>query len=39
MEREDDIIDLGSATVETQGPGGPVDDQALGILFTGLSDD
>lgn len=39
MEREDTVIELGVASVETQGPGGRVDDQALGILFSGLSDD
>lgn len=39
MEREDDVIDLGTASVETKGPGGPVDDLALGIVQTGLSDD
>lgn len=38
MERED-LIDLGAASLETQGPGGPVDDQALGIMYTGLLDD
>ena len=39
MEREDDVIDLGAASIETKGPGGPVEDLALGIFETGLSDD
>ncbi|WP_106512341.1 benenodin family lasso peptide [Allosphingosinicella deserti] len=39
MEREDQIIDLGAASVETLGAGGiPVDEQ-LGQFETGLSDD
>ena len=29
MEREDEVIDLGTASAETKGPGGPVDDLAL----------
>jgi hypothetical protein len=39
MEREHDLIELGTASRETQGPGGPVDDQALGIPFPGLLED
>lgn len=39
MERETDIIELGAATVETKGPGGPVDDSDQGIFLPGLSDD
>lgn len=39
MERDDDVIELGVASIETKGPGGPVDDLALGIFQTGLSDD
>ena len=38
-EREDDVIDLGTASVVTQGGGGPVDDQSIGKLFAGLTDD
>lgn len=38
MEREVDVIDLGTASVETQGPGGLVEDQAFGIPL-GLSDE
>ncbi|MBO9623960.1 MAG: benenodin family lasso peptide [Sphingomonas sp.] len=39
MEREDDVIELGAASVETKGPGGPTDDVGLGIFPLGLSDD
>lgn len=39
MEREHDLIDLGAAGTVTEGTGGPVDDQAIGKLFMGLSDD
>jgi hypothetical protein len=33
------LIDLGAASVVTQGQGGPIEDQVLGKLFPGLSDD
>lgn len=40
MVRENEaVIDLGVASVETQGPGGKVDDQVLGIPASGLSND
>jgi hypothetical protein len=39
MEREHDIIELGAATAETKGPGGPVEDGDQGIFLPGLSDD
>lgn len=39
MEREDDLVDLGTASAVTEGTGGPVDDQSIGKLFAGLSDD
>lgn len=39
MERENDLIDLGVASTVTEGSGGPVDDQSIGKLFAGLSDD
>lgn len=38
MDREDDVIDLGSASIETKGPFGQPSDEALGIPV-GLSDD
>jgi len=38
MERNE-LIDLGAASVETKGPGGPIDDQVLGILVPGLAND
>lgn len=39
MEREDDLIDLGTASVETRGNTGAVLDQISGLGFTGLSDE
>ena len=39
MEREDDIIDLGAASVETLGAGGIPVDENLGQFQAGLSDD
>jgi len=39
MEREYDVIDLGTASVETKGPGGPVGDVGIGLADAGLSDD
>lgn len=39
MERENDLIELGAASVETKGTGGPVEDFAIGQLVAGLSDD
>lgn len=38
MERID-LIDLGEATVETKGPGGPINDGQLGQFVPGLGDD
>lgn len=39
MDREDDIIELGSASLETQGPGHLPGDEFIGLVATGLSDD
>ena len=39
MDREDDIIELGIATVETQVPGLHPGDDFIGLVATGLSDD
>ena len=39
MDREQDVIDLGVASDLTEGTGGPVDDQSIGKLFAGLTDD
>jgi hypothetical protein len=39
MEREDDVIELGTASVETMGPGGQPADEFLGQDQTGLTDD
>lgn len=39
MNREDDVIDLGAASVETQGPGALPGDDLIGFVQTGLSDD
>ncbi len=43
MERDNheqsDLIDLGTASEVTEGVGGPLDDQGIGKLFAGLSND
>ena len=39
MNREDDIIELGTASVETLGAGGIPVDENLGQFLAGLSDD
>ncbi len=39
MEREDDVIDLGVASVATEGQGPLPGDDVLGRFETGLSDD
>lgn len=39
MERTDDMIDLGAASVVTEGVGGLFDDQSIGKPIAGLSDD
>lgn len=39
MEREDDVIDLGVASVETEGQGPLPGDDSIGFVQTGLSDD
>ena len=39
MEREDDVIDLGTASAETKGPVGPKPDIGIGEVLPGLSDD
>ena len=38
-ERQDELIDLGAASVETLGPGGIPADELLGQFAAGLSDD
>lgn len=37
MEREEDIIDVGAATVETRGPLAPIGDDVGGFNAPGLS--
>jgi hypothetical protein len=39
MERNDDVIELGTASVETQGLGGQNPDVGIGQDVAGLSDD
>ncbi|QDX25159.1 benenodin family lasso peptide [Sphingomonas suaedae] len=39
MERENDVIELGTASIETKGPRGPEPDIGLGQVFAGLTDD
>ncbi|SER83011.1 benenodin family lasso peptide [Sphingobium sp. YR768] len=39
MERADTLIDLGTASIETKGPGGIAGDVGLNQELTGLSDD
>lgn len=39
MERENDVIELGTASVETKGPRGDLPDIGLGQVFAGLTDD
>ncbi|MGY2736615.1 benenodin family lasso peptide [Sphingomonas sp. UYP23] len=39
MERQDDMIDLGAASVETKGPTGPIVDFRFGMPATGLNDE
>lgn len=39
MERENDVIELGTATVETKGRNGQGPDDKLAQIMTGLSDD
>ena len=39
MEREDDVIELGVASVETEGAGLLVGDDSIGRYDAGLSDD
>ncbi|WP_157082308.1 MULTISPECIES: benenodin family lasso peptide [Sphingomonas] len=39
MEREDDRIDLGAASVETKGPLHAPGDEVKGIVAAGLTDD
>lgn len=39
MEREDDVIELGTATIETKGPGGMIPDGDLGQRVGGLTDE
>lgn len=39
MEREDNVIELGTASTETKGPGGIAGDVGLNQNLTGLSED
>jgi hypothetical protein len=39
MERKDDVIDLGTASIETQGPGVLPGDEFIGLAAFGLSDE
>jgi hypothetical protein len=39
MERTDELIELGIASVETQGPGQLPGDDFIGFVAAGLSDD
>lgn len=39
MERDDSVIELGTASAETRGQTGPIVDFRLGIPMTGLADD
>ncbi|CAM5420590.1 benenodin family lasso peptide [Sphingobium scionense] len=39
MEREDNVIDLGTASIETKGPGGNAGDVGLNQILTGLTED
>ncbi|WP_207080827.1 benenodin family lasso peptide [Novosphingobium sp. KA1] len=39
MERNDDVIELGAASVETQGPVGNNPDVGLGQIDAGLAED
>jgi hypothetical protein len=39
MEREYEVIELGTASLETKGPKGVPFDEALGIPMLGLADD
>lgn len=39
MEREDDLVELGSASVETQGPVFGHKDELIGQNLAGLTDD
>jgi hypothetical protein len=39
MEREDDLIDLGAASVETQGPVGPVFELSTIGKLAGITDE
>ena len=39
MQRDNDVIDLGTASLETKGPRGAPFDEALGIPVLGLTDD
>lgn len=39
MEREDDIIDLGTASVETKGSVGPGQDEIQSRKLAGIADD
>lgn len=39
MERETEVIELGTASFETRGTFGPVSDEALGTIPMGLASD
>lgn len=39
MQATCNVIELGAASIETKGPGGPVVDHRIGLPMTGLADD
>jgi hypothetical protein len=39
MQNDEELIELGTASLETKGLGGPREDVAIGDPLTGLSDD
>lgn len=38
-DRELDLVELGTVTGDTQGPGGPYPEFAIGVMKTGISDE
>jgi len=39
MERTEQLLEFGTATIETRGPIGPIEDFKNGMLASGLNDD